>query len=602
MKNSEDKAGKMPENLQELIVRLETDPAPRDEYEFRGPFAALRRSIEEGDNSPSSELIAEEIAFQIHAHDSQDPSAWGLYFGPLMSGLTSAGEPWDVPSLTMISSEVLGYWHRRASETSHPVMRARYADLLWEMPKKLEGSRPDAVMARVAVDSYLDSVETNRYGHAVTAVDKVQRAIAISLSLRDDARVERARDILLALEDAVAEDESLGLWGFCFDVFVEPPHRRIRLTDAQRDKLVADMEARLARFAAASPDLYHPAGAEAAALRLASYYRRCGQKDDVKRVWGVYGEIVKRMYGVASPAVVTHSLEQLYDQLKTFELHADADALNELLRVVGEEALTEMKEISVEAEIPKEEVEAYFTAMLEGKASEALHRTTLHYVPDRRKLENQLHEIAKKAPISFLMSRVVKDGEGRTVARVGPLNEDLEGQLIRHVSQNLHMAVPWLRELMSRGIEAGLFSDEALLDFLSASPLFPAKRQPILRAGLTAYTQGDSLSAIHILIPQIEQALRQLASLVGAPTYSQRRGGGLHARTMDDLLRDDAILAVLGEDVITYLRVLLTDARGWNLRNIVCHGLASVGMLTLPAADRVTHALLVLALVRTREA
>jgi len=47
-----------------------------------------------------------------------------------------------------------------------------------------------------------------------------------------------------------------------------------------------------------------------------------------------------------------------------------------------------------------------------------------------------------------------------------------------------------------------------------------------------------------------------------------------------------------------YLRILLTDARGWNVRNEVSHGLASFEMMSLAVADRVVHALLLLALVR----
>lgn len=96
----------------------------------------------------------------------------------------------------------------------------------------------------------------------------------------------------------------------------------------------------------------------------------------------------------------------------------------------------------------------------------------------------------------------------------------------------------------------------------------------------------------------MEQAVRQLATLIGAPIYAQRRGGGLHVRTLDDLLRDAAIGTALTENVVTYLRVLLTDARGWNVRNTVCHGLAPVSMLTMPVADRVLHAALVLSLIR----
>jgi hypothetical protein len=307
------------------------------------------------------------------------------------------------------------------------------------------------------------------------------------------------------------------------------------------------------------------------------------------------------MDGVAAPLVVSHSLEQLYDHFRAFNLHRDADELNALMRVAGEKANAEMKVVSVEKEIPAEEVEAYFANMLSGEAPEVLLRIAVHFIPSRDELEKQLRELAKMAPISFLMSRTIKDDEGRTVAHIGPLESDLEGQLIRHVSEAMQFSVPWLRETMRRGFESQLFTTSAVLNFLLEGPLFPGKRQPILESGLSAYAENDAMAAVHVLIPQIEAALRQLATLVGAAIYTPRRGGGLHARTLDDLLRDPAIAAALGEDVTTYFRVLLTDARGWNIRNSVCHGLAPAGVLTMPVADRVVHALLVLALLRVRD-
>jgi hypothetical protein len=591
--------GPMLETLFQLIERIESDPAPQDEHHFREPFHALGRALHEQEVAVPPELTAEEIAFSVHAHDRQDLSGWGLYFGPFMRWSTASGDSIDTPPLAMMTPEVLAYWRKRALESRHPAMRARYADLLWEMPKKLGGSKPDSAMARVAIDAYLEAVESRRYEHEVTAVDKAERALDLSLSLGDARRVERARDVLLALEDDVADDDLLGLWGFCFDTLVEPPNKRIPLPTDTRDRLVDAMEQRLNRLSTGpSSGPYHPVGAEAAALRLANYYRRQGRQDDVARVLRTYGDAVKKMQGTAPPLLVSHSLEQLYEQFTAFGLHQDADALNEAIRIAGEESLNDMKQSSHTVQIPSDKVEKYYEAMLAGTANEVLRRIAVHFVPRRDELEAQLRDLAKKAPLSYMMTRSIKDDDGRTVAYVGGLESDLEGQLVSHISQHMQLSVPWLRETFARGVASGLLSQHSLLEFSLVCPLFAGKRRPIIEAALKAYTSGDSMVAIHMLVPQLEQAIRQLATLVGAPVYTQRRGGGLYARTLDDLLRDGAIAAALTDDLVTYLRVLFTDARGWNVRNNVCHGLAPVSALTMPVADRVLHAMLVLALVR----
>ena len=586
------------ESLTDLLARLETDPTPRDEHSYYDPFRALSRAHQERGIAVPPELVAEEIAFSVHAHNRQDLSTWGLYFGPLMSWATPSGESVDTPPLSMVTTDVLSYWRRRAAETQQPVMRARYADLLWEMPKRIEGAKPDAAMARVAIDAYLETVEGRRYAHKISAIDRAQRALGVALSLRDTARIEHARDVLIALEDEVVDEESLGLWGFCFDAFVEPPDKRIPLTDAQRNKLVDDLEARLARLAALPADQYHPVGAQSASLRLASYYRRVGRHHEVARVLRSYGEAVKKMRGIAPPILVSHSLEQLYNQFMAFGLRQDADALNEALRIAGEESLKEMKQVSVTVDAPPpEKIDAYFAHMLAGTAEAILVRVALHFVPDRDALEVELRELAQSAPLSFMITRSIKDDDGRTVAHVGSLESDLEGQLLSHISQNMQLTVPWLRETLARGVERQLLTPQSLLDFLFRSPLFPEKRRPIIEAGVRAYFAGDSMAAIHMLVPQVEQAVRQVATLVGAAVYAPRRGGGFHARTLDDLLRDAVITDVLTTKWVTYLRVLLTDARGWNVRNTVCHGLAPASALTMPIADRVLHAMLMLALM-----
>lgn len=69
-------------------------------------------------------------------------------------------------------------------------------------------------------------------------------------------------------------------------------------------------------------------------------------------------------------------------------------------------------------------------------------------------------------------------------------------------------------------------------------------------------------------------------------------------RTLGDLLGDPDIAAVPGTDWIIYLRVLLTDARGSNLRNVIRHGLASAAAVDFRMADRLTHALLLVSLLR----
>lgn len=123
----------------------------------------------------------------------------------------------------------------------------------------------------------------------------------------------------------------------------------------------------------------------------------------------------------------------------------------------------------------------------------------------------------------------------------------------------------------------------------------------ILKRGLDAYFSGDHIVSVHLLIPQVENAVRRLLELTGRTTYRPSRNGGYYLKTMDEMLRDEGIIQSLGENATLYMRILYTDPRGWNLRNDVCHGISMPEKFCQPVADRVFHTLLFLGLIRERK-
>jgi hypothetical protein len=117
--------------------------------------------------------------------------------------------------------------------------------------------------------------------------------------------------------------------------------------------------------------------------------------------------------------------------------------------------------------------------------------------------------------------------------------------------------------------------------------------------GLKSYFNIDYLSAVSLLIPQIEDVFRNLVEIGGGNILkSPRLGIGYQYKILDELLRDELITKVFGMDAAHYFRILLTDQRGWNIRNRVCHGLAKTDLFSPKVADRIFHVLLCLSQVR----
>jgi Domain of unknown function (DUF4209) len=191
--------------------------------------------------------------------------------------------------------------------------------------------------------------------------------------------------------------------------------------------------------------------------------------------------------------------------------------------------------------------------------------------------------------------------EGRPIAKIGSVEEDLDGRVIHQTSQHMQFEVPWLRAVLDRMRERLKPSAADLRDHVLKSPVFAREKAPILERGLAAYLDGEAIVAAPLLIPQVEDALRNLLRLAGCSTYKQHRLGGLMLKVFDDLLREEAVVKTLGENVAHYFRVLFTDQRGWNIRNDVCHGITPFAAFSPQMTDRIFHALLVLALLRAQE-
>ncbi|NEK16669.1 hypothetical protein [Rhizobium leguminosarum] len=57
-----------------------------------------------------------------------------------------------------VTPEIVEHWEHRAEALIHLVMKARYADLVWDYARRAADKRPDFLLARTAIDSYVASV------------------------------------------------------------------------------------------------------------------------------------------------------------------------------------------------------------------------------------------------------------------------------------------------------------------------------------------------------------------------------------------------------------------------------------------------------------
>src|SRR5690606_22319830 len=86
------------------------------------------------------ELRLEFIAVYLALYD--EPNVWGTYYGPEMSSIDKDGNRSDPPPLELITPDCIAYWTTRMNAAKHPALRARYADMVWDLSHKATGDKP----------------------------------------------------------------------------------------------------------------------------------------------------------------------------------------------------------------------------------------------------------------------------------------------------------------------------------------------------------------------------------------------------------------------------------------------------------------------------
>lgn len=573
-----------------------------DEHAFASALRALYPPRESGEEIPF-ELQAESIAFDLVEDYRSDNYSWGTYFGPMWVSSDGHGNVTEAPSIQFITKEVLEYWEKRIDETVNPILKARYAGLVWDFKEKQTGEKPNFEICKKYINALIEIGKGDYHGVDIYTYTKLKQALKWAIASKDTGLINDAKKILIVYEKANAKDTLPGTWGQSMKWLMKNP--KIFTADEELG-IVTDLQERLERLKAMDIDgvdkeKFDPWSIEHNALLLADYFKKKGDKVKEKEYLDEIRDSINKVLPSAAAMQKTAWLEKIYQLYVNHQFKEDAEEILKEITKYGEAAVDEMGQVAVPFEIPKDKLNEYLEEMTIGGFEDVILRFVSQYIPNKEDNKKQLLESAKNAPLQFLFTTSIVDEKGRVLAKVGGIEKDLEGQLLLHISNSLQMSSFFIRHLLMKMDEKGLLSKDSILEFLKNSPVFDEKRYVFIEKGLDAFFANDYITAIHLLIPQIENVVRTIIEKTGGLTLKPSRNGGFHLKTFDELLRDEDLNKALGEDFTNYFRILFTEQRGWNLRNDVCHGIANPGHFNYASADRVLHALLCLGFIKLKE-
>jgi hypothetical protein len=118
--------------------------------------------------------------------------------------------------------------------------------------------------------------------------------------------------------------------------------------------------------------------------------------------------------------------------------------------------------------------------------------------------------------------------------------------------------------------------DQRLLGVvLDDSGLIPEDRRVLFYQAFEAGFRWDFSTALHLLIPQVENALRYVLEQSGISPVNVDAEGVEEVWGLERILNHPTILETLGESLAFELRSLLIERLGPNMRNVFAHGALS---------------------------
>lgn len=492
--------------------------------------------------------------------------------------------------------------------------RALLLQALWELralwttggglPRPFDVVR-DAVATHMDAAVWVTGLQVDGPTRGLEAAKHWRTALRLALEVGQptwvSARIQALHDGQVQLLDA-APHWALAL----YEVEAELAAHRGRRADLVSDQRLEDVLVALDSIGPRLETMGHMEHVEAKLLGVrARVEGLLGRGPDQREAARRRAELHKRVALSASSGIVASMRwkmaagEYLQAGLREDGARAKAEARDAIGRA---EAQGEFQEVQVPINLSASDHEAVLLPFFDGAntATQVLARMSGRlFVPSL-----EAGRSARTAPPSLVSQILVTVPvvDDRTLADLAPDTEELarfeERRALLHEIQLVSTVV--ISELFTRLRRDHHLQQDDLLANLVTSQFVEADDLPFLRVAIDRYLRGDLISALHVLVPRVEQLIRRILRAAGTE-ITALRDGELRERPLGELLRAGETDGTLPTPLARLLQAVLSEDWGLNLRNRVAHGLLTPGDCTQPSVDRVLHIALLLGRIRLEE-
>jgi lysyl-tRNA synthetase class 1 len=580
----------VPKEVTDALAALDAAGKPLDEFSVQSELNTIANKLGALPAPEMRGLDAEYLAFTFVGQNEQT-SLWGTHYGPMMTRQDKAGNTICGPDISAVDPALIAYWTERAAAVSHPVLKARYADLAWDFAPSV-GAKRNVDTVKTAINAYIAASAAQHRDGLHARLRYAVRSFDLAMQIKDQALSDAARANLLVLHDeAIAQNQPVW-WIAPTRLFRD---NRTGMSAAQRNALVQGLETLVVEFGDISkPNRFDPHDLERVADLLKKHYKRHGTKSDFQRLDEAVARGFEAAAGLGDVMVAPSFLQSAINAYSDAGMKEDAARNRKAMEEAIKTSNAAMATVGVPVEIKREDVDKFVASVVQGNAGTTFALLAETFLIRKALIEKLVQEGAEIAPLQAMIPKQIMAAD-HVAGKVGSVEDDANGPLIHRAEFYLAFDSVWLMQSLEAAIETHELTADHFAVWSARHGLFDDIT--FLKEGFGAFLDEDYAKALHILVPQVEAGLRAIAvKTCGEPGTKPRRGapGVSVSINMGDILSNQKVLDVIGPDIALHFQTLYSDARGINLRNLVAHGLFRPADLNPHIIRLVVHSLLVL--------
>lgn len=501
----------------------------------------------------------EEAAFQLCQSHRRDPARdWSGYFCPILTCIDDNGV--ERPKVAeLVPDGAVQYWAERSEATPSQFLKARYADLVWDIGGKF-GLLKRGKSAICARDAYVAIASAKGRFPDFIRRNAMERGLELASSLNhQESRSSIAN--LVAREGCVGD--SMPFWA----AFALLGHGAAPLVDIDAaEDLICAMLDRVERGRECD-EILMPAMLLDWMQRVIAFSNARHQPfADLRGPVESLIRDVRQRAPEMSALVAHHALTLARDLHRSVLGEAGIGEIDAAIFAAGRRAEAEMQGIEVPIEVPQKDIDRFLAWAIDGDFVASLARVLLGCLPNQKSLDSVAPSCV--GVIESLAGVTVLTSDGRP-GRAGGTERLSTVQGKRAVDCCLSVSRVFahvgLKELERQG---RLTSDEISSALEQLSP--PHMSDPHTnRAIARALLSREWVVATPLLVLRVEPLLVELAALVGGKQLVENTVGGLRVTGVDNL-RDSPELREAMGDPVSLLVSYIFESDG--LRHSVAHG------------------------------